>query len=55
MKHWHAGEDEAKAVPMGPGSYWYQPGGSIHADACLSERCVLFIRWDGARDVRLAE
>lgn len=55
MKHWHAGEDEAKAVPMGPGSYWYQPGGSIHADACLSERCVLFIRSDGARDVRLAE
>lgn len=55
MRHWQRGEDEADAKPLGPGSYWFQPGGQAHADSCLSETCVMFIQWAGARDARLAE
>lgn len=55
MKHWAAGEREAAAPALGPGSSWFQPGGLAHADACLSERCVMFIAWSGPRDARLAE
>lgn len=54
MKHWPAGGSEALAAPLGPGSYWFQPGGQVHADACLSERCLAHIVWSGARDARLA-
>ena len=52
MKHWAAGQDEADVAPMGPGSYWHQPGGEAHADACLSDTCLMFITWAGPRDAR---
>ena len=55
MKHWAAGETEDKAKPLGPGSYWFQPGGQAHADSCLSEECLMFVSWAGKRDARLAE
>jgi hypothetical protein len=33
------------------GSYWYQPGGALHGDACLSDECVIFVSWEGKMDV----
>lgn len=54
MKHWAAGENEADAQPLEPGSYWFQPGGEAHADTCLSEQCVMFVKWEGRRDARPA-
>ena len=55
MKHWVRGESEDETPPLGPGSYWYIAGGRVHADSCLSEVCVAFIRWDGKRDGQLVE
>jgi quercetin dioxygenase-like cupin family protein len=55
MKHWHADQTEADAKPLGPGSYWFQPGGHAHADSCLSDECLVHIVWAGKRDGRLAE
>lgn len=55
MKHWAAGEHESDAKPLRPGSYWFQPGGLAHADACLSDKCVMQVVWSGPRDGRLAE
>jgi mannose-6-phosphate isomerase-like protein (cupin superfamily) len=55
MKHWLEGQDEASAPLLGPGSYWFQPGGQPHADGCLSDRCVMHIVWSGPRDARLAD
>lgn len=54
MKHWVEGESEEGAKPLGPGSYWFQPGNRAHADSCLADECVMFIQWDGKRDARLA-
>lgn len=53
MKHWDASNDESKVRPLGPGSYWFQPGGEPHADSCLSDECVMFIHWSGKRDGQL--
>lgn len=53
MKHRGERETEAAAKPLGPGSYWFQPGGQPHADSCLSERCLMFITWAGKRDGRV--
>jgi quercetin dioxygenase-like cupin family protein len=55
MKHWRAAEDEASARPLGPGSYWFQPGGAAHADSCVTDVCVMYITWAGPRDGRLAD
>ena len=52
MKHRAKGQSEASAPPLGPGSYWFQPGGQPHADSCLSEECVMYINWAGKRDGR---
>jgi quercetin dioxygenase-like cupin family protein len=54
MKHWGERETEATVKPMGPGSFWFQPGGQAHADSCLSDECVMFVTWAGKRDSRLA-
>lgn len=53
MKHWDASSEEANARVLGPGSYWFQPGGEPHADSCLSGECVMFIHWAGKRDGQL--
>lgn len=50
MKHWDAKGSRQSAPRMGPGSFWYQPAGQPHGDACESEECVWFISFDGARD-----
>ena len=55
MKHLAAGETEADVPSLGPGSYWFQPGGVAHADTCLTETCLIFISWSGARDARVYE
>jgi quercetin dioxygenase-like cupin family protein len=54
MKHWGVGQTEADAKPLGPGSYWFQPGNIVHGDACLDEECLVHIVWSGKRDGKLA-
>ena len=54
VKHWSENESEAGAKVLGPGSYWFQPGGKVHGDACLTDRCVVHIVWAGPRDGKLA-
>ena len=54
MTHRSAEQKEADAKPLGPGSYWFQPGGKAHIDACLVDECLLYIVWSGKRDGRLA-
>ncbi len=39
------------AGALNPGSYWYQAGGALHGDACLTDECVIFVSWEGKMDV----
>jgi hypothetical protein len=55
MKHWGPNETEDQVRPLGPGSYWFQPGNAAHAESCLSETCVAFAVWAGRLDGRPAE
>jgi quercetin dioxygenase-like cupin family protein len=55
MKHWAAGESEATVPVLGPGSYWFQPGGVAHGDECVADSCLMQIVWSGPRDGRLAD
>jgi hypothetical protein len=55
MKHWGEADKEATAPSLGPGSYWFQPGGRAHADSCLADECVMFVNWAGKRDARLPD
>lgn len=50
MKHWSKAQSEEKAEVMGPGGYWFQPGGRAHTDVCLSDECLMYIVWSGKRD-----
>ncbi len=50
MKHWSKAQSEEKAEAMGPGGYWFQPGGRAHTDVCLSDECLMYIVWSGKRD-----
>jgi quercetin dioxygenase-like cupin family protein len=50
MTHRAEGEQEADAKLLGPGSYWFQPGTQVHVDSCLSDECLMFIKWEGKRD-----
>lgn len=50
MKHWDTSSSQQASPEMGPGSFWYQPAGQVHGDACESDECVWFISLDGARD-----
>lgn len=54
-KHWQPGETEAGSKVLGPGSYWFQPGGQPHVDSCLSDECLLYVQWGGKRDTRAVE
>ncbi|WP_396270064.1 DUF4437 domain-containing protein [Ideonella sp.] len=54
MKHWGAQGNQKLAPKMGPGSFWYQPAGQAHGDACESDECVWFITFDGPRDFEAA-
>jgi quercetin dioxygenase-like cupin family protein len=55
MKHWTEREPEARVKPLGPGSYWFQPGNEPHGDSCLSDECLMFISWVGKRDGKYVE
>ena len=55
MKHWSIELPETSAPELGPGSSWFQPGAEAHADSCLTDECLMYIVWSGARDARLAE
>jgi len=55
MSHWVKGEQESDAKPLDPGSYWFQPGNQAHGNSCLTDECVMFIKWEGKRDAKLAE
>jgi hypothetical protein len=55
MKHWGEREKETEVKALGPGSYWHQPGREVHADSCLTDECLMFIKWEGKRDGMLAE
>jgi quercetin dioxygenase-like cupin family protein len=49
-RHWLPGEDK-KARPLGPGTYWFQPGNQPHGDECTgTEPCVLYLVVAGAFD-----
>lgn len=50
MKHWDLDETAADGKLLGPGSYWYQPGGRAHRDACVSDECLVYLTWSGRRD-----
>lgn len=50
MKHWDVDDADASARPLGPGSYWFQPGRRAHRDACLSDECLIYLNWAGPRD-----
>lgn len=54
MKHWAEGE-QANAKLLGPGGYWFQPGNQAHAGSCLSDECIMFVKWEGKRDSKLTE
>jgi hypothetical protein len=53
MKHWGSDDTEAAAPPLGPGSYWFQPADVAHAEACLTELCLLHVLWAGPHDSSL--
>ncbi|MEQ1878955.1 MAG: hypothetical protein ABL958_20110 [Bdellovibrionia bacterium] len=55
-KHWAAeGKTVADAKVMNPGSYWFQPGGQFHGDACLDEAgCMVMIHTDKKFDFAVA-
>ena len=50
MKHWAKGENDAQAPRLGPGSWWYQPAKQVHTDACLDEKCVIYVHNTGKLD-----
>ena len=50
FKHWPQG-GEGKAEVLGPGSTWYEPGGRVHADECVSEECVILVQYEAGFDL----
>lgn len=47
--HWLAGEKDVK--PVGPGSWWFQPGGQAHGDRCEGpDPCIGFVMVEGKFD-----
>lgn len=45
-KHWLQGSLAADAKENGPGTAWFQPGGTpgtAHGDECMTDTCILFI------------
>jgi hypothetical protein len=54
-KHWAAGQQEADVKRLGPGSFWFQPGKQAHGDSCLTDECLMFVKWADKRDGHLAD
>jgi quercetin dioxygenase-like cupin family protein len=55
MKHLGEGERESEVKPLDLGSYWFQPGNQPHSDICLTDKCLMFIKWEGKRDSKPVE
>lgn len=53
MKHWDESGDEETSLPLGPGGYYFQPGGAVHGGACQTDECIMFVHWAGPRDAML--
>jgi hypothetical protein len=37
-----------------PEATGFQPGDQAHGDTCLTDECLMFVKWEGKRDARLA-
>lgn len=49
-------EGEDPPVEMGPGTYWYVPGGVAHKTGCVSEEpCLFYTHGDALWDIQLLE
>lgn len=49
-------EGEEDPPEMGPGDYWYVPGGAPHVTACASaEPCLFYTHSDHAWDIQVTE
>jgi hypothetical protein len=33
----------------------YGSASQAHADSCLTDECVVFVKWEGKRDAKLAK
>lgn len=55
MRHWFDEDEKESASILGPGSYWFQPGGDPHGGECLDDECLMFISWSGPRDTMPVE
>jgi quercetin dioxygenase-like cupin family protein len=53
-KHWVA-EQDAQAQAFPAGTAWFQPGGTVHADECLSDSCLVFVYMANGYDSLLAD
>lgn len=54
--HWLDSEDKGAVEPVGPGGYWYQPGGQFHGDANPTDgESVALITFDGPLDFIMKE
>lgn len=49
-------EGEDSPVEMGPGTYWYVPGGAAHKTGCVSEEpCLFYTHADEGWDIQVVE
>lgn len=55
IKFWGEGETESEAKTLGPKGYWYQPGNLAHAEACVTDECLIYIKWEGKIDNKRVE
>ncbi|MEM9693159.1 MAG: hypothetical protein AAGA56_11485 [Myxococcota bacterium] len=55
MKHWGEASNEQTAEVLHAGSYWSQPGDTLHADNCVSERCTAYVLFDGPIDAHFPD
>lgn len=54
MRQWNEGQGEADSVELTPGGYRFQPGHRVHAETCLTDYCIAFIKYDGPMDTTIA-
>lgn len=49
-------EGEESPAEMGPGTYWYVPGGAAHKTGCVSEEpCLFYTYGDEGWDIQVIE
>lgn len=55
IKYWSADESEAEAKLMKEGSYMFQPGNVTHGETCVTDECVVFMKWADKKDTKFPE